>query len=143
MDAVFVLGTGVIGLGVTRALAARNVPVIGGHHGRPGVTSWSRHVRKLIKVPRPAGQKLAFINCLAALGAQNEGCVLMPADDEMLLASGINFPWIIYQALVEGEQPAPMDFRDGVYWTNFIKDVTNSWKQRRHEGLTLGKFLEP
>jgi D-aspartate ligase len=36
---------------------------------------------------------------------------------------GINFPWLHYQHLSEGIQPQPMEFREGVYWIDLVRDI--------------------
>ncbi len=36
---------------------------------------------------------------------------------------GINFPWLHYRHLGEGVEPHAMDFREGVYWIDLVRDI--------------------
>lgn len=56
---------------------------------------------------------------------------------------GINFPWITYRHLAYGETPSPCNFRQGVYWIDFTKDVIFSLIKCRSERYSLSQYLRP
>ena len=60
------------------------------------------------------------------------------------LASGINFPWILYRDLMLGEatSPPPHDQRPA-YWIDLASDVRYSVRGWRSEGLGWRDYLRP
>ena len=56
---------------------------------------------------------------------------------------GMNFPWIEYRHLVEGELPGESDFEKGIYWIDTFRDVGNSVKHLRKERYSLAYYLRP
>lgn len=56
---------------------------------------------------------------------------------------GINFPWIAYRDIVEGEQVKVPDYRKGVYWIELYQDIANSLLRRDKENLGFKDYIEP
>lgn len=56
---------------------------------------------------------------------------------------GINFPWLQYQHLVNGELPNDSDFETDVYWISLDRDLGYSFKYRRQESYSLSDYLRP
>jgi len=56
---------------------------------------------------------------------------------------GLNFPWIHYQHLVNGEKPQSSDYRTGVYWIDLIRDVGYSLKSFRQERYSPLQYAKP
>lgn len=56
---------------------------------------------------------------------------------------GINFPWIQYKHLVDGELPSASDFQTGIYWIDIFRDISFSLKYFRKEGYSLSQYIQP
>jgi len=56
---------------------------------------------------------------------------------------GLNFPWLQYQHLVQGEVPSPSHYRTGIYWISLDRDVFNSIKYCRKERYPLIQYIRP
>jgi predicted ATP-grasp superfamily ATP-dependent carboligase len=56
---------------------------------------------------------------------------------------GINFPWLEYKHLIQGEAPSAMSYRTGVYWIHLTTDVGYSMKYFSKEGYSLRKYIRP
>jgi predicted ATP-grasp superfamily ATP-dependent carboligase len=56
---------------------------------------------------------------------------------------GINFPWLEYKHLIQGELPSPTSYQNGVYWIHFTTDVAYSLKYRKQERYSLKQYIEP
>jgi predicted ATP-grasp superfamily ATP-dependent carboligase len=56
---------------------------------------------------------------------------------------GINFPWLHYRHLVQGELPSAPDQETGMYWIDMTRDVGYSLKSRSREKYSLGQYLRP
>ncbi|MEO5656425.1 MAG: hypothetical protein ABIO65_10320 [Nitrospiria bacterium] len=76
-----VLGLGVNGLGVVRALGRHGVPVVGVHQRDEEAGRFSRYCRAVTVSP-PARDRRAFLTELIALGSRRERPVLFPTSDE-------------------------------------------------------------
>ena len=61
----------------------------------------------------------------------------------LAIRCGVNFPWIQYRHLVEGEPPAIGPVRDGVYWIDLIRDVGCDVRYLGSEGYSLAEYLRP
>lgn len=57
--------------------------------------------------------------------------------------SGINFPWIEYKYVLNGELPTQPVTEEDVFWIDLIRDFGHSLKNARLEGTTLAGFLKP
>lgn len=55
----------------------------------------------------------------------------------------LNFPWIQYKHLVEGEVPVSMKWKKGVYWIDFLTDLLYSLQSLRQERYSIQKYLKP
>lgn len=56
---------------------------------------------------------------------------------------GINFPWIIYMDLVEGEQVEAADYKKDVYWIELCQDIFNSVFRHNKEDLGFRDYIKP
>lgn len=61
----------------------------------------------------------------------------------LALRCGINFPWIEYNHLVNGELIPQRVFRDGVYWIDEVSDIITGIKHFAKERHTLSQLLRP
>jgi D-aspartate ligase len=62
---------------------------------------------------------------------------------QLAVTSGINFPWIHYQHLVNGVLPSPQEFRERVYWIDCFRDITNSPRAMTKGKKSIVDFLHP
>ena len=58
-------------------------------------------------------------------------------------ASGVNFPWIIYQDLVENHQIDISDYKKGLYFIELLMDISNSLFHHGEEAISLGDYIRP
>lgn len=56
---------------------------------------------------------------------------------------GINFPWLHYRHLVQGELPSAYEQRVGVFWIDVTRDLGYSLKAFSKERFTLRQYLRP
>ncbi len=56
---------------------------------------------------------------------------------------GVNFPYLQYRHLVEGELPAAHGFETGVYWIDLIRDMACNIKDSRVEPYRLADYVLP
>lgn len=56
---------------------------------------------------------------------------------------GINFPWLHYRHLTEGELPVAAPYRKGVYWVDLTRDVGYSALFLTQEHYSLAEYLRP
>jgi predicted ATP-grasp superfamily ATP-dependent carboligase len=56
---------------------------------------------------------------------------------------GINFPWLHYRHLMEGESPQATPFKKGVYWVDISRDICYSLMSFRQEKYPLSAYLRP
>ncbi len=56
---------------------------------------------------------------------------------------GINFPWIEYKHLVQGELPSVSKYQTGVYWVDEFKDIIHSAKYQKKERYSLTQHVQP
>jgi D-aspartate ligase len=58
--------------------------------------------------------------------------------------AGINFPWIMYRHLVEGELPtSSVAQKNGIYWISVPFDPVRDIRQLRNDHLRLRHYLLP
>lgn len=81
--------------------------------------------------PRDGVYKLMEVN-----GRHNRSSLLA-------VRCGINFPWLQYKHLVQGELPSPSDYRTGLYWISLDRDVVYSLKHRNKERYSLMQYIRP
>jgi predicted ATP-grasp superfamily ATP-dependent carboligase len=67
----------------------------------------------------------------------------MPRSGMLAIASGVNFPWLIYQDLVLNQQTDVTDYKTGTYWIDFWSDLSNSLLRRKNEEISLREYLRP
>jgi predicted ATP-grasp superfamily ATP-dependent carboligase len=56
---------------------------------------------------------------------------------------GINFPWLEYRHLTEGELPSASAYRHGVYWIDEFRDIFQSARSFKKERYSLIQYLRP
>jgi D-aspartate ligase len=56
---------------------------------------------------------------------------------------GINFPWLHYRHLGEGIEPQPMEFREGIYWIDLMRDVGFTAMYLTRERQPLASYFRP
>ncbi len=74
------------GLGIIRALAREEIPIVGLCYGEDQVGAYSRHLTESFWCPDPNGDELGFVRYLWSLADRYAGAVLIPADDASLVA---------------------------------------------------------
>jgi len=111
--------------------------------------------KKIPQIIQP-GRKL-----LKALGYQGFSCMEFKRDvrdgvyklmeinarhnlsGSLAVACGINFPWIMYQDLVNSRKEHSSDFQENVYWIDLTKDVMRFFVSRKAEGYSIAQYLAP
>ncbi len=63
--------------------------------------------------------------------------------ERLLLAAGINFPYIAYLDLVEGTKHVLEHYQTEIYWIDLIRDLHAFIKWRMKENWTYGDYLTP
>ena len=61
----------------------------------------------------------------------------------MAVASGINFPWIVYLDLVRNEQIEVDEYTRSLYWIEILPDFYHSIFSHYKEDFTVGEYLKP
>lgn len=56
---------------------------------------------------------------------------------------GINFPWLMYEDLMEDRQVDVTEYREGVYWIDCCPDLYHALFHSRREPDTLRDYLRP
>lgn len=69
-------------------------------------------------------------------GRHNLSCLLA-------VRAGLNFPWIEYQHLMNGERPATARWQQGVYWIHMDKDLPHSLRYWASERYPLRDYVRP
>jgi predicted ATP-grasp superfamily ATP-dependent carboligase len=69
--------------------------------------------------------------------------VRMPGSSWLAIASGINFPWIIYLDLMRNQQVHVTEYKIGQYWIDLYADLFNSVFRRRREDFKFYDYLRP
>jgi len=69
--------------------------------------------------------------------------VRMPRGGTLPLASGINYPWIIYQDLVKNQQIDSTNYKKGVYWIELYADIFNTIFRHGKENIDLRDYVKP
>jgi predicted ATP-grasp superfamily ATP-dependent carboligase len=59
------------------------------------------------------------------------------------LVCGINFPYIMYRHLMNGETPENHKQKNGIYWIDLYKDIYHFFKSKRIEGYSLSEYIKP
>lgn len=60
----------------------------------------------------------------------------------LAVRSGVNFPWIEYRHLTEGEIPPSPTQEVGLYWIDLVRDL-GCVPGARREGYSFGQYLRP
>jgi D-aspartate ligase len=81
--------------------------------------------------PRDGVYKLMEVN-----GRHNRSLMLS-------VRCGLNFPWLQYRHLMQGEAPVATDYPEGVYWIALMEDLFNSVKYRTLERYRLSDYIRP
>ncbi|KPJ66680.1 MAG: hypothetical protein AMJ43_07295 [Coxiella sp. DG_40] len=56
---------------------------------------------------------------------------------------GLNFPWLQYKHLVQGELPSTSSYRTGIYWISIDKDIAYSVEYLCKERYPLIRYIRP
>jgi len=56
---------------------------------------------------------------------------------------GINFPWIHYEHLIHGIVPTALDYEEGMYWIDLLRDVSCSPGYLFKERYSVAEYLKP
>jgi len=56
---------------------------------------------------------------------------------------GINFPWIHYKHLMQGELPSTCSYRTGIYWIDLVRDIGYSIASHKKERYSLSQYIQP
>jgi D-aspartate ligase len=56
---------------------------------------------------------------------------------------GINFPWMHYKHLTQGDLPSANGYRSGIYWIDFTRDVGSSIKYHSKKRFSLAQYSRP
>lgn len=67
----------------------------------------------------------------------------MPRINWLPTFCGVNFPWLVYMDLVQGQPVTSGDYTAGAYWIELIPDLFNSLFAHKLEKYTLGEYLRP
>ncbi|OGV46851.1 MAG: hypothetical protein A2X46_15840 [Lentisphaerae bacterium GWF2_57_35] len=59
------------------------------------------------------------------------------------ISCGINFPWLMYCHLTQGQRPSAMPYANGIYWIDELRDIAAGVQRIRQERYSLSKFIEP
>ena len=69
--------------------------------------------------------------------------VRMPRMISISSAAGVNFPWIIYQDLVNDEQIKFNDYKENLYWIEINSDIFNTFFRFYKEKFNIVDYLKP
>lgn len=69
--------------------------------------------------------------------------VRIPRMISIATASGVNFPWIIYQDLVNDEQIKFAEYKENLYWIEINSDIFNTLFRFHKEKFTPIDYLKP
>lgn len=61
----------------------------------------------------------------------------------LAVTCGVNFPWLHYDHLMNGNTPEPHTYESGIYWTDLIRDLSCAPGHLLRERRSLGEFLIP
>lgn len=81
-----VLSTHTMGYGVIRALGMMKIPITAVHYNKSDIGFLSRYVKSSVHSPNPVTKKKEFIEFLLELGKKKNKPLLIPANDETLVA---------------------------------------------------------
>jgi predicted ATP-grasp superfamily ATP-dependent carboligase len=56
---------------------------------------------------------------------------------------GVNFPWLQYKHLVQGELPSTSDYKTGIYWISLDKDIAYSIEYLCKERYPIIRYIQP
>ena len=57
--------------------------------------------------------------------------------------SWLHFSWLHYRHLVEGVAPTAVDFKEGIYWVDILRDLGYSTGYLRAERYSPAQYLRP
>jgi len=61
----------------------------------------------------------------------------------LMLRAGINFPWLVYRQLMNGELPEPIDQAEGIHWIDGTKDIAYGIPELVRRPAGLLDFVRP
>ena len=129
-----VLGTHTMGYGVIRALGIMNIPIIAVYYEKADMGYLSKYVKHKIKTVAPQEKEEEFINCLLDLGRNFGRGLLIPTNDETLVAVSKNLDTLENQFIV-----AVPDYNTTLKFIS--KEIT--YKIAENIGIPFPKTFEP
>jgi len=57
--------------------------------------------------------------------------------------SGVNFPWLEYNFVLQGDMPKQPKMEEGIFWIDIIRDIGHSLRNGRSEDMTMAVFIKP
>jgi predicted ATP-grasp superfamily ATP-dependent carboligase len=69
--------------------------------------------------------------------------VRMPRSLWLPIASGVDFPWVIFNDIVRGERIEIREYVEGLYWIELYPDLLHMFFGRRKERFTWREYLRP
>lgn len=112
----------------------------------------SKHIPEVIEPGRKLLQAMGYygFSCTEFKKDPRDGIYkLMEVNGRHSMAAildvrcGINFPWLHYRHLVDGELPSARDYETGVYWINLTTDVGYSIRYFTKERYSLKQYIQP
>ena len=67
----------------------------------------------------------------------------MPRNGILAVASGVNFPWIIYKDLVENEQILINNYTKNFYYIEIGTDIYNAIFNHKKENFKIKDYIQP
>jgi predicted ATP-grasp superfamily ATP-dependent carboligase len=130
------------------AQQVRNAPP---EFGSPRVVV-SKHIPEVIEPGRKILQAMGFYgySCTEFKKDARDGVYkLMEVNGRhnrsglLAVRCGMNFPWIQYRHLVQGELPSVRDYRKDVFWIDLTRDVSHSIMYRGKEKGKEVSYIQP
>ena len=69
--------------------------------------------------------------------------VRMPRNSLLATSSGVNFPWIIYNDLVEDKQIDVRNYKTEFYWIELYRDIYNIIFRSKKEKISFRDYIRP
>lgn len=67
----------------------------------------------------------------------------MPRSGLLSIASGVNYPWIIFLDHVRNQQIDVTDYKYDFYWIELLADISNTIKHHKEEDISLRDYAKP
>ncbi len=120
--------------------------------GVPCVVKSMKHIPEVLESARKILQAIQFngYSCIEFKKDHRDGNYkLMEVNGRfnrsslLSLKCGINFPWLVYNHLIDGKLPHYQGYHPDVYWIDEFKDMAISFKQLLSKRYTFTQFIKP